>query len=131
MGRVQRVTIKCHTPIKLHFKFRPFQPTPLKLRIRGFRTLRQLTRNDIRWDDWVPQDRLRKFTDENRTLAKTLVAEMQAMQRSRNQGSKSSKKKNEGSARASEERHSSVAASGQMRGYKRNLQQMEIEDVSH
>lgn len=51
------------------------------------------------------------------------------MQRSRNQGSKSAKKKNDGSTRASEERHSSVAASGQMRGFKRNLDRMEIEGI--
>ncbi|KAF2096729.1 MRG-domain-containing protein [Rhizodiscina lignyota] len=81
------------------------------------------------WDDWVPQDRLRKFTDENQALARTLISEMRAMHRARYYASKSSKKgKHDGSTRASEERHSSVAASGQMRGYKRNIAQMELED---
>ena len=31
------------------------------------------------WDDWVPQDRLRKFTEENRELANNLRKEMEAL----------------------------------------------------
>ncbi|KAK7544125.1 MRG-domain-containing protein [Phyllosticta citribraziliensis] len=34
------------------------------------------------WDDWVPQDRLRKLTDENRELAASLRKEMEAIRRS-------------------------------------------------
>lgn len=30
------------------------------------------------WDDWVPQERIRKFTDENRELAQNLKKEMDA-----------------------------------------------------
>lgn len=33
------------------------------------------------WDDWVPEDRLRKITPENRDLANTLRHEMLAAQR--------------------------------------------------
>ncbi|RMY76921.1 hypothetical protein D0863_01653 [Hortaea werneckii] len=33
------------------------------------------------WDDWVPQERLRKFTDENKELASNLKKEMDAQRR--------------------------------------------------
>jgi mortality factor 4-like protein 1 len=32
------------------------------------------------WDDWVPQDRVRKFTQENKELAANLVAQMKMLQ---------------------------------------------------
>lgn len=32
------------------------------------------------WDDWVPQDRVRKFTDENRELATQLAQQSKALQ---------------------------------------------------
>jgi len=35
----------------------------------------------FRWDDWVPQDRLRKFTEENHELARNLKKEMDAQRR--------------------------------------------------
>ncbi|EXJ92380.1 hypothetical protein A1O3_00930 [Capronia epimyces CBS 606.96] len=74
------------------------------------------------WDDWVPQDRLRKLTDDNRELAANLRRELTASapkvvpksttKTRRGQGSEI------GSGRGSEERTSSVpAASG--RGSKR------------
>lgn len=34
-----------------------------------------------RWDDWVPQERLRKFTDENKELASNLKKDMDAQRR--------------------------------------------------
>ncbi|KAG9804311.1 hypothetical protein KCU98_g22924, partial [Aureobasidium melanogenum] len=33
------------------------------------------------WDDWVPQDRLRKYNDENLELSKNLRQEMNAQRR--------------------------------------------------
>lgn len=32
------------------------------------------------WDDWVPQDRVRKFTDENKDLAAQLLAQSKMLQ---------------------------------------------------
>lgn len=32
------------------------------------------------WDDWVPQDRVRKFTDENKDLAAQLLAQFKMLQ---------------------------------------------------
>ncbi|KAG8626709.1 hypothetical protein KVT40_005654 [Elsinoe batatas] len=81
------------------------------------------------WDDWVPQDRLRKFTDENRELARNLVQEMSAQRKStasRVSNAASIKKKAAGSdrlgssARASEE----LAPS---RGTKRGRDGKEVE----
>ncbi|KAI9931320.1 hypothetical protein ASPWEDRAFT_47450 [Aspergillus wentii DTO 134E9] len=70
------------------------------------------------WDDWVPQDRLRKFTEENRELATTLRREAEAAFRQRN--TKAATKKRGGSdrssARGSEERQTSVPARGTKRG---------------
>ncbi|PNS16795.1 hypothetical protein CAC42_4759 [Sphaceloma murrayae] len=86
-------------------------------------------KNPNRWDDWVPQDRLRKFTDENRELAKNLVQEMNAQRKStasRPSNAASVKKKAAGSdrlgssARASEEL-------GTSRGTKRGRDGKEVE----
>ncbi|KAL2005711.1 hypothetical protein VTN00DRAFT_10204 [Thermoascus crustaceus] len=80
------------------------------------------------WDDWVPQDRLRKFTEDNRELAATLRRDAEAALRQRS--NKGSSKKRGGSdrssARGSEERQSSVPA----RGTKRNRDN-EIEKEEH
>ncbi|KAF2277594.1 mortality factor 4-like protein-like protein 1 [Westerdykella ornata] len=70
------------------------------------------------WDDWVPEDRLRKVTQENRDLANSLRQDMLAAQRAARAASTASKKKTQGSARGSEERQTSVAAAGP-RGQKR------------
>ncbi|PLB54989.1 chromatin modification-related protein eaf3 [Aspergillus steynii IBT 23096] len=62
------------------------------------------------WDDWVPQDRLRKFTEENRELATTLRRDAEAAYRQKN--TKPSVKRRRGSdpssVRGSEERQMSV-----------------------
>ncbi|KAI9661540.1 MAG: Esa1p-associated factor [Trizodia sp. TS-e1964] len=79
------------------------------------------------WDDWVPQDRLRKFTDENKELAANLRRDMDALRRPTPKApaavTASHKRKPAGSdfssARGSEERNSSVQASAQPRGQKR------------
>ncbi|KAI9869897.1 MAG: Esa1p-associated factor [Pleopsidium flavum] len=88
------------------------------------------------WDDWVPQDRLRKLTDENKQLAQDLKHESDAAHRQRTAPTKatpaSTKKKAAGSdlssTRGSEERNSSVPATG--RGLKRG-RDFEIEKVGN
>ncbi len=88
------------------------------------------------WDDWVPVDRLRKFTDENKELAQTLKKNMEAVRQETTKSAKkppNSHKKKPGTAgptgaaqssdfssvRGSEERHSSVQAGTGARGQKR------------
>ncbi|KAH7122211.1 MRG-domain-containing protein [Dendryphion nanum] len=70
------------------------------------------------WDDWVPEDRLRKLTPENRDLANALRHEMLAAQRAARAVPTVTKKKPQGSTRDSEERQTSVTATGP-RGQKR------------
>ncbi|KAF2732030.1 mortality factor 4-like protein-like protein 1 [Polyplosphaeria fusca] len=70
------------------------------------------------WDDWVPEDRLRKLTPENRELANNLRHEVLAAQRAAKAQPAPSKKKIYGSTRGSEERQTSVSAAAQ-RGQKR------------
>ena len=112
-------------------------PTPRSLR-RSIRQIEKSSANDhvsdSRWDDWVPQDRLRKLTEDNRELAASLRREvMQSESRQRNSKSTGSSKKGRtqgseiGSGRGSEERHSSVPAGG--RGTKRGKDN-EIEKVA-
>jgi mortality factor 4-like protein 1 len=68
------------------------------------------------WDDWVPQDRLRKLTDENQELAKNLKKEMDVLRNQNRPAPKSiaGKRRGDGSSRASEER--GLAVSGKKRG---------------
>ncbi|PYH80914.1 chromatin modification-related protein eaf3 [Aspergillus uvarum CBS 121591] len=79
------------------------------------------------WDDWVPQDRLRKFTDENRELATTLRREAEAAFRQKNV--KPSVKKRGGSdrssARDSEERQTSVPGRGTKRARENDIEKEE------
>ncbi|KAF2658367.1 NuA4 histone acetyltransferase complex, Eaf3/MRG15 subunit [Lophiostoma macrostomum CBS 122681] len=70
------------------------------------------------WDDWVPEDRLRKLTQENRDLANSLRHEMLAAQRAARAPPVATKKKPQGSTRGSEEPQPAVAAVGP-RGTKR------------
>jgi mortality factor 4-like protein 1 len=69
------------------------------------------------WDDWVPEDRLRKLSPENRELANNLRHEMLAAQRAARAQPAPVKKKAQGSARGSEERQMSATAAP--RGQKR------------
>ncbi|KFY55570.1 hypothetical protein V496_06963 [Pseudogymnoascus sp. VKM F-4515 (FW-2607)] len=71
------------------------------------------------WDDWVPQDRVRKFTEENKQLAAQLHEQMKALQgKPAPSASKSAKSKGRAngsdfsSARGSEERGSMAAQGG-------------------
>ncbi|KAL5113442.1 Esa1p-associated factor [Pleosporales sp. CAS-2024a] len=70
------------------------------------------------WDDWVPEDRLRKLTPENRELANNLRHEVIAAQRAARAQPPQPKKKAQGSARGSEERQTSLSAAAP-RGQKR------------
>ncbi|KAL9101435.1 MAG: hypothetical protein Q9163_003307 [Psora crenata] len=71
------------------------------------------------WDDWVPADRLRKFTEENKQLAQSLKGQMDDLRRA--SAPKSTKKKaaesDFSSTRDSEDRQLSIAGTG--RGLKR------------
>lgn len=83
------------------------------------------------WDDWVPQDRIRKFNDENRELASQLVQQARASQKSTNPAKKIVLKGGSdfSSARGSEERTSgSAALSG--RGPARRARDYDMEHVS-
>ncbi|OJD31783.1 histone acetylase complex subunit [Diplodia corticola] len=83
------------------------------------------------WDDWVPQDRLRKLNDENRELANNLKKELEAMRRgsqAQKTAATSHKKKPEaGSARGSEGRETPVASTS-LAGRKRG-RDFEVERV--
>ncbi|KAF2190566.1 NuA4 histone acetyltransferase complex, Eaf3/MRG15 subunit [Zopfia rhizophila CBS 207.26] len=92
-------------PVDPNDKKSPFQ---YKVHYKGWKNT---------WDDWVPEDRLRKLTQENRELANNLKHEMLAAQRAA-RAPPASKKKAQGSTRGSEERQTSVSAAGP-RGQKR------------
>ena len=85
-----------------------------------------------RWDDWVPQERLRKLTEENKELAANLKKDMEAQRRAATgkPSSMSQKKRAYGSdmtgssARGSEDRSSAVPQGP--RGHKRGR---EIEGI--
>lgn len=85
-----------------------------------------------RWDDWVPQERIRKLTEENKELASNLKKDMDAQRRAATSkpASTSTKKRAYGSdlagssARGSEDRSS--AAPQAPRGTKRGK---EIEGI--
>jgi hypothetical protein len=85
-----------------------------------------------RWDDWVPQDRVRKFTPENKELAAQLHNQMKALQQRKPVGKQNIKRGANGSdfssARDSEERMGSVAATG--RGGPRRNRDYDLEHVS-
>lgn len=73
------------------------------------------------WDDWVPQDRIRKMTEENKDLAANLKAEMDLLRKPTKAAALSSKKKGAAgsdlsSTRGSEERQTPVTGRGQKRG---------------
>ncbi|TVY31091.1 Chromatin modification-related protein, partial [Lachnellula hyalina] len=83
------------------------------------------------WDDWVPQDRVREFTPENKELAAQLHTQMKALQKIPRSAVKKGGKTNGSdfsSTRGSEERHTSAAAPGG-RGPRRN-RDYDLEHVS-
>lgn len=90
---------------------------------------------DTSWDDWVPQDRVRKFTDENKELAAQLHNQMKMLQQKtpksvgRGQGKKGTNGSDFASSRGSEERTGSVAAQPGRGGARRN-RDYDLEHVS-
>ncbi len=88
-----------------------------------------------RWDDWVPQDRVRKFNDDNKELAAQLEVQMKQLQQKggrggqKNKGGARTNGSDFSSTRASEERHASVAAQSGRGGSRRN-RDYDLESVS-
>jgi mortality factor 4-like protein 1 len=83
------------------------------------------------WDDWVPQDRVLSFTDENKVLASQLRTQSKSLQSGKS-SSKQPKKltgrgSDFGSARGSEERLPAQTMTG--RGPRR-AREFELEQVS-
>ncbi|KAF2404941.1 MRG-domain-containing protein [Trichodelitschia bisporula] len=74
------------------------------------------------WDDWVAEDRLRQFNDENQALARQLKKDMDA---ARDAARKSHAKKKGTSTRDSEDRNSSVPAAGKKRGRDFEIEKLE------
>ena len=101
-------------------------------------TLRILFSNQShRWDDWVPQDRLRKLTEENQELARNLRKEMDAQRRAAPKPVLTSTRKRPfgselnpaSSTRGSEERGSVAATNPPSRGTKRGREYEGIDKV--
>jgi hypothetical protein len=88
-----------------------------------------------RWDDWVPQDRVRKFTPENKELAAQLHNQMKLLQQKapksvgKGTGKRGANGSDFSSARDSEERGGSVAAAPGRGGPRRN-RDYDLEHVS-
>jgi hypothetical protein len=86
------------------------------------------------WDDWVPQDRVRKFTPENKELAAQLHNQMKLLQQKapksvgKGQGKRGANGSEISSQRDSEERMGSVAATG--RGGRGRNRDYDLEHVS-
>jgi mortality factor 4-like protein 1 len=88
------------------------------------------------WDDWVSQDRVRKFTDENKELASQLTQQSRQLQLGKNAAKQASKKgtgkangSEMGSARGSEERAAGATAAATGRGPRRT-RDYDLEHVS-
>lgn len=99
-----------------------------QLRIYG--TKNHINGHHYSWDDWVPQDRVRKFTEENKELAAQLHTAMKEVQESK--APKSAKKGGRAngsgiSSRGSEERTGSVGTLG---GRNRRNRDYDLEHVS-
>ena len=110
-------TLSIHVQHHCHLSiFTPSRTPNLSIqRVVDWRWVQLLTPRS--WDDWVPEDRLRKLSPENRELANNLRHEMLAAQRAARAQPAPAKKKAQGSARGSEERQTSVSAAP--RGQKR------------
>lgn len=85
------------------------------------------------WDDWVPQDRVRKFTDENKDLAAQLLAQFKMLQSGKTakqpkKGARAANGSDMSSARGSEERTAGTATAS-ARGPRR-ARDYDLEQVS-
>ncbi|KAJ5720761.1 Chromatin modification-related protein eaf3 [Penicillium malachiteum] len=76
------------------------------------------------WDDWVREDRLRKWTDENRELATNIRREAEASLRAKNskQPAKKRATSDRSSVRDSEERGNSVPGRGNKRARETDIE---------
>ncbi|TQS36511.1 hypothetical protein Golomagni_03037 [Golovinomyces magnicellulatus] len=95
----------------------------------------------MEWDDWILQDRVRKFTEANKELASQLQYQVKASKsgQQKTSSSKSGKRVTGGrgtvpssdlsSTRGSEERNASVPLSQSVRGPRRN-RDYDVETVS-
>jgi mortality factor 4-like protein 1 len=85
------------------------------------------------WDDWVPQDRVRKFTDENKELAAQLRAQSNNLKAAKQPAKKPTGRGAGGSdmssARGSEERTAAGATTQSSRGPRR-VRDFDLEHVS-
>lgn len=84
------------------------------------------------WDDWVPQDRIRKYNDENRELEKQLMQQARATQKSAKPNKSIVLKGGSdfSSARGSEERTAGSAAVSGRGGPARRARDYDMEHVS-
>ncbi len=85
------------------------------------------------WDDWVPQDRVRKFNDENKELAFQLREQAKTLQQKNSKVLKKTGRANGSdfsSARGSEERTAVGLATSSGRGGPRRTRDFELEHVS-
>ncbi len=86
------------------------------------------------WDDWVTQERIRKFTEENKELAANLKAEMEKLHNPPKLKAALAKKKAAGSdlssTRGSEERLTPVTGRGQKRGRDYEIEKVRARSVS-
>lgn len=122
-----------YLPLPVRSIIMPATPRkPVVAVARKYKTNRPLTR---RWDDWVPQERLRKLSEENKELASNLKKDMDAQRRaaSGKPPLTSMKKRPYGSdltssARGSEDRSSAVPPGP--RGTKRGRDIEGIDKVS-
>ncbi|KAF2862624.1 MRG-domain-containing protein [Piedraia hortae CBS 480.64] len=86
------------------------------------------------WDDWVPTERLRKFTDENKELAANLKKDMEAQRKATNKSAASSGRKRHGaaldvsSARGSEDRSSAAPAAPSRKRGRDTMEGIDKED---
>ncbi|KAK3946438.1 chromatin modification-related protein eaf3 [Diplogelasinospora grovesii] len=88
------------------------------------------------WDDWVPQDRIRKFTDENKELASQLLNQYKTLMSGRtikhpkkSIGGRGANGSDLSSARGSEERNAGTTTSSG-RGPRR-IREFELENEEH
>lgn len=135
--------LRFYSALHLHLLLRP-APFNLHLFGAGLRKMAPRPQRNMvnpppdrvtnnQWDDWVPQDRVREFTPENKELAAQLHTQMKALQKIPKSAVKKGGKTNGSdfsSTRGSEERHTSAAAAPGGRGPRRN-RDYDLEHVSN
>ncbi|CCC07576.1 hypothetical protein SMACR_06778 [Sordaria macrospora] len=88
------------------------------------------------WDDWVPQDRIRKFNDENKDLAQQLLTQYKQLQsgkaakQTKGKGGRGPGGSDLSSARGSEERTAAGGTTTQNNRNPRRARDFDLETVS-